>query len=124
MSRLAAAALIVTLLIGSLPVALWQIRRARREESTQARFIREACTPGLDVWDDHADRWITLPPGVKPGPSQYTDREVGALDQLELAWDAPAYVRPAVVDPSWAAGLERLWDAVRDEHTNTNEGDS
>jgi len=123
MSRLAIAALVAVLLIGSLPILRWQIRRARREESVRDRFIREACTPGLDVWDDHAHRWITLPPGVKPGPGQYTDREVVSLDRLELAWDAPAYGETSV-DPAWAAGLERLWDAVRDHHTNTTEGDS
>lgn len=122
MSRLLIAAFIAALLFGSVPVARWQIRRARREESAQDRFIREACTPGLEVWDDNTLRWVTLPPGVRPGPGQHTDREVVALDQLELAWDAPAYVRP-VVDPARAAGLERLWDAARDEHTNTPEGE-
>jgi hypothetical protein len=106
----------------SLPAAYWQIRRAQRAESERDRFIREACTPGLDVWDDNLNRWITLPPGVKPGPGQYTDREVVSLDRLELAWDAPAYGETAA-DPAWAAGLERLWDAVRDHHTNTPEGD-
>lgn len=100
----------------------WLYREPGPTESKQDRFIREACTPGLTVWDDRADRWITLPPGVQPGPHQYTDREVVALDQLELAWDAPAYVRPAP-DPAWDAGRERLWDAARDEHTNTPEGD-
>lgn len=121
MSRLAAAVLVAVLLFGSLPVACWRIRRAFREESPRDRFIREACTPGLDVWDDHTQRWITLPPGVQPGPGQYTDREVVSLDQLELAWGAPAYGE-TTVDPAWAAGLERLWDAARD-HTNTPEGD-
>lgn len=132
MSRLLIAAFIAVLLFGSVPVARWQIRRARREESAQDRFIREACTPGLEVWDDRLTRWVTLPPGVQPGPHQYTDREVVALDQLELAWEGPAFGEaaasvdeglarlfeqlgpPPAADPSWDAGLERLWDAARD----------
>ena len=93
----------------------WNVRADQRHGSQQDRFIREACTPGIDVWDDHANRWITLPPGVKPGPGQYTDREVTSLDQLTLAWDEPAY-DPAS-DPQWAAGRARLLDAIRD-HRN------
>lgn len=95
--------------------------KPRPAESRQARFIREECAPRVTVWDDHANRWITLPPGVKPGPGQYTDREVVSLDELTLAWDEPAY-DPAT-DPQWAAARERLYDAVRDNHTNTPEGD-
>lgn len=113
MSTLTAALTVVGVLAIGLPAVWWQIRAAAREESRKDRFIREACTPGLDVWDDNTHRWITLPPGVKPSPSQYTDREVVSLDQLELAWGAPAYGE-AAVDPAWAAGCERLWDAIRD----------
>lgn len=112
MSRLLIAAFLAVLLFGSIPVARWQIRRARREESVQDRFIREACTPGLDVWDDRLNRWITLPPGVKPAPHQYTDREVTSLDELTVAWDAEPF-DPAT-DPQWAAARERMYDAVRD----------
>lgn len=99
----------------------WNVRSARREGARQARFIREECTPRVTVWDDHANRWITLPPGVKPGPGQYTDREVISLDELTLAWDSEPF-DPAT-DPQWAAARERLYDAVRDNHTNTPEGD-
>lgn len=106
--------IVAVVLAVALAGGLWQIRAARREDAKQDQFIREGCTPGLDVWDDHANRWITLPPGVKPGPGQYTDREVVSLDQLELAWDAPAYGE-TTVDPAWDAGCERLWDAIRDE---------
>lgn len=95
--------------------------KPRPAESKQDRFLREECTPGLDVWDDHLNRWISLPPGVKPAPHQYTDREVVSLDELTLAWDAAPF-NPAD-DPQWAAGRERLFDAVRD-HTNTPEGDA
>lgn len=31
------------------------------------------------------------------------------VDELELLYSLPAY------DPAWAAGMERLWDAIRDE---------
>lgn len=37
-------------------------------------------------------------------------------EDLERIYSLPVY------DPAWEAGLERLWDAVRD-HTNTPEGD-
>jgi len=121
-SSVGAALVVAVVLAVGLPSTFLLIRRAQAAESERDRFIREACTPGLDVWDDNVRRWITLPPGVKPGPGQYTDREVTSLDRLELAWDAPAYGETAV-DPAWAAGLERLWDAVRDHHTNTPEGD-
>jgi hypothetical protein len=122
MSGLAAFLIVAAVLAVSLRGTYALIRRAQAAESRRDRFIREACTPGVDVWDDNARRWITLPPGVKPGLGQYTDREVVALDQLELAWDAPAYGETAV-DPAWAAGLERLRDAIRDHHTNAPEGD-
>lgn len=39
------------------------------------------------------------------------------IDELELLYDLPAY------DPAWDAGRERLWDAIRDNHTTT-EGDT
>lgn len=32
-------------------------------------------------------------------------------DDLELAYSLPAY------DPAWEAGMERLWNAIRDEQT-------
>lgn len=38
------------------------------------------------------------------------------IDELELIYDLPAY------DPAWDPGRERLWDAIRDNHTTT-EGD-
>ena len=115
MSTLTAALIVVGVVVVGVPALWWQIRAAAREESRKDRFIREACTPGLDVWDDHANRWITLPPGVKPGPGQYTDREVVSLDRLTIAWDEPAF-DPAS-DPQWAAGRARLLDAIRD-HRN------
>lgn len=31
------------------------------------------------------------------------------VDELELLYSLPAH------DPAWAAGMERLWDAIRDE---------
>lgn len=50
------------------------------------------------------------------------------LQDLDAHLDAHAaqlaglYERLGPPDPAWAAGLERLWDAVRD-HTNTTEGE-
>ena len=97
---------------------------------------------GLRVWDMAAEEWVALPPGVGPGPGQLTAREVTDADPLELLYLAPAYDRssaaideglsnlfealgpPPAYDPAWAAGLERLWDAVRDHHTNTPEGEA
>jgi hypothetical protein len=112
MSGLTAFLIVAVVLAVSLRGTYVLIRRAQAAESTRDRFIREACTPGVDVWDDSVHRWITLPPGVKPGPGQYTDREVASLDELTLAWDAPAF-DPAT-DPQWAAGRARLLAAIRD----------
>lgn len=108
MSTLTAALIVAGVVAVGLPAVWWQIRAAAREESRKDCFIREACTSGLTVWDDRANRWLTLPPGVKPGPGQYTDREVASLDELTVAWDAPAY-DPAT-DPQWAARRARLLD--------------
>lgn len=116
-----AIAAVVALIAGSVPAGRWACRAARREESQKDRFIRE-CTPGLEVWDDRLNRWITLPPGVRPGPGQHTDREVASLDELTLAWDADPF-DPAA-DPQWAAGRERLFDAIRDHRANTPEGEA
>ena len=113
--------IIPALLLVALVGWRWNARTAGREESQKGRFIREACTPGLTVWDDDAYRWITLPPGVRPSPSQYTDDVVASLDDLTLAWDKPTF-DPAT-DPQRAAGRARLLDAIRDHHTNTPEGD-
>lgn len=86
--------------------------KPRPAESRRDRFIREECAPGLAVWDDNVHRWITLPPGVQPGPGQYTNREVASLDELTLAWDKPAF-DPAT-DPQWRACRARLLNAIRD----------
>jgi hypothetical protein len=37
------------------------------------------------------------------------DAAAREVDALELLYDLPAY------DPAWEAGLERLWNAARDE---------
>lgn len=81
-------------------------RRARAEDALTERILRETPAPGTTVWDDDAQQWLTLPPGVQPGPSQYTGEDVAALDRLVLAWDAPAF-DPAT-DPQWAAARARL----------------
>ncbi|MFJ8785007.1 hypothetical protein [Streptomyces sp. NPDC102476] len=81
-------------------------RRARAADALTERILRETPAPGTTVWDDDAQQWLTLPPGVQPGPSQYTGEDVAALDRLVLAWDAPAF-DPAT-DPQWAAARARL----------------
>lgn len=69
-----------------------------------------------------SEEWVDLPHGVGPGPKQMTRQQLEAADDLELLWLSRSYKRPAV-DPAWAAGLERMWDAARD-HTNTPEGEA
>lgn len=65
----------------------------------------EAC---VAVWDFAAEKWIDLPPGVKPGPGQMTARDVAEADPLELLYLSNAY------DP----GIDRLRQAIRDEQQN------
>jgi hypothetical protein len=79
------------------------VRRARAAGALIDQILHE---PGTQVWDDDAHCWLTLPDGTLPGPSQYTVRDVAALDDLVLAWQAPAF-DPAT-DPQWAAGRARL----------------
>jgi hypothetical protein len=74
-------------------------------------------THGQRVWDETANRWITLPYGVQPGPGQLTEAEVNTLDGFQIA------LADLVTGPQWEAGRERLFDAVRDHRTNTTEGD-
>lgn len=61
------------------------------------------------VWDERRG-WIRLPYGVQPGPDQLTEAEVDGLDRFQVALD------DIVTGPEWAAGRERMWDAVRDHH--------
>lgn len=75
------------------------------------------------VWDFDTEEWVDPPADGEPGPQQMTGRQIADADDLELLWLSRPYER-AAVDPSWASGLERLWDAARDEHTNTPEGDT
>lgn len=96
---------------------VWAIRlcyrRARAADALTERILRETPAPSTTVWDDDAQQWLTLPPGVQPGPSQYTGEDVAALDRLVLAWDAPAF-DPAT-DPQWAAGRARLLADLNDQ---------
>lgn len=48
--------------------------------------------------------------------SLLTPEAAREVDDLELLYSQPAY------DKAWDAGCERLWDAIRDEHTN-HQGD-
>jgi hypothetical protein len=116
-STFASAFLVIAFVGAGVPAVYWQLRRAAAEESTRQRLVREAraCTR---VWDAAAERWVDLPPGSVPGPGQMTAREITDADPLELLWLAPAY------DAALDAGCDRLRQAIRDEQTNTTEGDS
>lgn len=111
----AANALIVTVL---LVFAVWAVRfswqRARAHDAARdAIRAASAEAPGIEVWDENAERWLRLPPGVQPGLGQYTDRDVAALDDLTIAWSAPAW-DPAT-DPQWAAARARLHANLNDQ---------
>lgn len=80
---------------------------ASRAEETRGR-----------VWDTELGRWIRLPYGVQPSPTQLTEAEVDSLDRFQIALDDLAG------GPQWEAGRERLFDAVRDHRTNTTEGEA
>lgn len=92
----------IAVILGAAGVALIRLCRAPRPVR-----VRQ---PGVTVWDSATDRWVRLAPGAQPGPGQLTARQIAELDQLELAWLAPAYDRFDL-----GAGLKRLRDAVRDE---------
>jgi hypothetical protein len=96
---------------------VWAIRfcyrRARAADALVDRILRETPALGITVWDDDAQQWLILPPGVEPGPGQHTAAEVAALDQLVLAWESDAF-DPAT-DPQWAAGRARLLADLNDQ---------
>lgn len=85
-------------------VVFRRLHRSRRPSEAQ-RVAAARRRVGLTVWDFAAEKWIDLPPGVKPGPRQMTARDVDAADPLELLWLSNAY------DP----GIDRLRQAIRDE---------
>ena len=87
MSTLSAVLTVAAVLAVSLPAAYWQIRRARAEESTRDRIIRESLE--------------------RPDPRWGTD--VAVQDACELIWSMPEF------DPDLDAGCDRLRDAI-DEH--------
>lgn len=108
-------------------------RRPSEAERTTAARVRV----GFTVWDFDAEEWVELPPGVEPGPAQMTARDIAKADELELLYLSRAYDRasaaidegltrlfeqlgpPPACDPAWDAGMERLWDAVRDQQNQT-----
>jgi hypothetical protein len=97
---------LAVVVLGSVPAACWQVRRARYQDRVRDEIVRAAQPPAQTVWDDEAQQWVDLPAGVRPGPGQYTDADVAALDQLTLALAAPSF-DPAT-DPQWAAARARL----------------
>ena len=114
MSTLTAALIVVVLIAaGLLLLALGLCRAAgmaSRAEETRGR-----------VWDFEEEEWIDPPVDSEPGPKQMTGRQIADADGLDLLYLSRAY-DPAT-DPQWAAGRARLLDAIRDERTNTTEGE-
>lgn len=107
---------VLLVIVGSVPAACWQVRRARHRDRVRDEILRAAQPPAQTVWDYDAQQWVALPAGVRPGPGQFTAAEVAAFDDLVLAWDAPAF-DPAT-DPQWAAARARLLNDLN------NQGDS
>lgn len=90
------------------------------------------------VWDFEEEEWVDPP--AEPGPKQMTPQQIADADDLELLYLSRAYDRaaaaldegmerifgqlgPPPADPALEAGLERLYDAVRD-NANTPEGEA
>jgi hypothetical protein len=95
---------VLGLVLGAAGIALLRWCRAPRPTRAQRAAARQQL--GASVWDAATDKWVRLEAGARPGPGQLTARQLDELDQLEVAWLAPAYD---------AAGVRRLRDAVRDE---------
>lgn len=102
MSTLTAVLIIAAAVAVFGPAVWWQFRAAARDEARKGQFIREHCRPPV----------LRVP----PAPDNEQGINLADADECALIYSLPA------VDPSWDAGLERLWDAARDEHTNTPEG--
>lgn len=64
---------------------------------------------GLRVWDEAAERWVYLPPGVEPGPGQLTEAQVDAFDRFQVE------LGDLVTDPQWKACRARLLNAIDNE---------
>lgn len=95
MSTLTAVLIVVGTLAVGVPAVWWQIRAAAREEARKDRFIREHCRPPA----------LRVP----CAPDNEQGINLADADECALIYSLPA------VDPSRNAGLERLWDAARDE---------
>lgn len=89
MSTPGAFAVAAVVAVVSLAVAFWRTCRALRAASERVRAA--LASPASDA---------------EPGG------DLAARDACELAWAMDAYT-----DPAMEAGLERLWDAIRDEHS-------
>lgn len=97
-----------------------QIGHARRAESDKDRIVREA-----------RERTAGMVPAA---PDNEEGTRLDWADECALIYSMPDYERdaaavedglsrlfeqlgpPPAYDPAWEPGLERLWDAVRDEH--------
>lgn len=102
MSTPAAIAVVVAVLAVSLTGSYWAVRRLRDAASTRDRLIAEA-----------RER-AGLPPAA---PDNQPGNNHAWADECALIYSLPAY------DPAWDAGMERLWDAIRDNQNQHDRGD-
>lgn len=102
MSRLLIGAALVALLLASFLGWRWNVRRSRRRESVRDQLVRLA--------HERADHAAVQDPAVlDPGPVEQ-----------QVAVVLNSYV---LDDPYLADGFARLDQAIRDQHTNTTEGE-
>lgn len=120
MSSPEAASYTVAIVVALLGAAFYLICRAADEHSD-----RRARRSYLQAnWDEATSTWSDND-GHDVGPDalrlmQEMDRILDAhMARLEGLFEE---LGPPPTDPAWDAGRERLWDAIRDEHTN-HQGD-
>lgn len=97
---------IAAVILVGLPASLVLVRRARRHDSVRDRIIRASLldpTAAREV--DDLELLFSLPDYDRAAASV----DDGLTDLFEQLGPPPAY------DPAWEPGLERLWDAIRDE---------
>lgn len=110
MSNGLAIACVYAFLAVAVPAAYCRIRKAMNAELERDRIIRDAYNrPGATVWDPAVEEWVTLPPGVLPGPGQLPEEEVAEIRELRLLFEAPAFDRAAA---HLADGLTDLFEEL------------
>lgn len=103
MSTTAAAVTVIAFFVFSVTAAYLLIRRAMRHEARHHQFLREQADTAREV--DELELLYSLP--------DY-DRASAAIDE-GLSHLFEQLGPPPACDPAWAAGMERLWNAIRDE---------